>query len=155
MKILTVMNYKSKKGGLVVEAEQLIASLKKEGLSVEAISTYGNIFKRLTAIYRIFKIAPQYDIIMAAGCAYWGFMPIVVAALAAASCNEAPCSKLQGILKAKFLRSRIPPNSASPRKGAWPQRGFTPFSKQSPVGLRRSSSSAFIPASCGVFGEEE
>jgi hypothetical protein len=83
MKILIVMNYKPNWGGLSGAVEELVKSLKGEGFYVNIASTSGTIKDRVKSIVNIFKIAPQYNSIIAAGCAYYGFLPILIGVITA------------------------------------------------------------------------
>ncbi|MEI8349368.1 MAG: glycosyltransferase [Candidatus Omnitrophota bacterium] len=83
MKILTVMNYRSNWGGLSGAVEELVRSLREEGFCVDVASTHGRIRDRIKSIAHIFKIVPRYDLIMAAGCSNYGFLPIFVGVIAA------------------------------------------------------------------------
>ena len=77
------MNYRPNWGGLSGAIEELITSLRAEGFCVDIASTSGKIRDRIKAIAKIFKIAPQYDFIMATGCAYYGFLPVIIGVAAA------------------------------------------------------------------------
>lgn len=81
MKILTVMNYRPG-GGLTGAVEELLKSLRGEGFVVDVASTYGTVRQRIRSIFDIFGLVPKYDFVMCAGCAYYGFLPILVGVLA-------------------------------------------------------------------------
>lgn len=83
MKILVVINYRPNQGGLSGAVEELAKSLKQEGFLVDFASTYGRVRERIKNIINIFQIAPHYDFIMGTGCAYYGFLPILVGVIAA------------------------------------------------------------------------
>ena len=82
MKILTVMNLRCNRGGLTGAVMELAASLREEGFSLEIASTHGKISERIKNIMKIIKTARNYDVIMATGCADYGFLPIAIGVLA-------------------------------------------------------------------------
>ena len=83
MKILVVMNCKPEGGGLCGAVEELVKSLRGEGFYVDIVSTQGRIRDRIKSILNIFKITPQYNFILAAGCANYGFLPILIGVITA------------------------------------------------------------------------
>jgi glycosyltransferase involved in cell wall biosynthesis len=76
------MNYHANRGGITGAVEELINSMKQNSLNVDIISTHGAIKDRIKNIANIFKIASRYDLIMTAGCADFGFLPIIVGVIA-------------------------------------------------------------------------
>lgn len=78
MKILSIMNYKVKGSGITQQMLRLFSDLKNEGINTFICSTYGNVFQRLFNIIKIFRNAQNYDLVFASGCAYTGFLPIIV-----------------------------------------------------------------------------
>ncbi|MFA5337274.1 MAG: glycosyltransferase family 4 protein [Candidatus Omnitrophota bacterium] len=91
MKILIVMNYRGADwGGITGAVEELVASLKIEGFYINIATTHGKIRDRIKHVVHIFKIAPEYDLIMATGCGDYGFLPIFV-----------------GVLIARFFHKRV------------------------------------------------
>jgi len=82
MKILIVMNYR-RNSGITVAIEERLKSLRREGFDVQLVSTHGRIRDRIKNIFYVLKTAPRHDLIMAVGCAYYGFLPIIVGVIAA------------------------------------------------------------------------
>ncbi|MFA5336706.1 MAG: glycosyltransferase family 4 protein [Candidatus Omnitrophota bacterium] len=83
MKILIVMNYRANWGGIAGAVEELVESLRAEGFYINIESTHGRIRDRIRHVGNIFKIVPEYDLIMATGCGDYGFLPIFIGVLAA------------------------------------------------------------------------
>jgi len=82
MKILKVMNLRSNRGGLTGAVMELATSLRKEGFSLDIVSIHGKIRERIKNIAKIIKGAKNYDLIMATGCADYGFLPIAIGVVA-------------------------------------------------------------------------
>ena len=81
MKILIILNFRKDKSGITNQIIELKKGLEKEGLEVQLVSTYGNIFKRLTSVINSLHRAKKSDLIIAVGCAFIGFYPILVGSL--------------------------------------------------------------------------
>lgn len=77
------MNYRSDWGGISGAVEELVKSLQEEGFCVDIVSTFGRIRDRIKSIANIFRTAYRYDLIMATGCAEYGFLPILIGVMAA------------------------------------------------------------------------
>ena len=58
---------------------ELKDSLVSEGLKVEVVSTHGSFRGRIYGIYSAFVKAKECDVILGVGCAYMGFIPMIVA----------------------------------------------------------------------------
>lgn len=83
MKIISVSNYLPNKSGITGAIGELIKSLREEKYEVDILSTHGSIRDRVKNIIKLFKDAPGCDLIMCAGCAYYGFLPILAGVTAA------------------------------------------------------------------------
>lgn len=81
MRVLIILNYRRDKSGITNQITELKNCLEKEGIETTLVSTYGNVFKRLFSIINSFRKAKKTDLIIAAGCAYFGFYPIFVGSL--------------------------------------------------------------------------
>jgi glycosyltransferase involved in cell wall biosynthesis len=77
------MNYRKEIGGITGAIEERVKSLREEGFGVDIISTHGYSSERCKNIIRIFKETPNYDFLIAVGCADYGFLPILVGLIAA------------------------------------------------------------------------
>ena len=81
MKVLIILNYRRDKSGITNQIIELKNGFEREGIETHLVSTYGNVFKRLSSIINSFRKAKGTDLIIAAGCAYFGFYPIFVGSL--------------------------------------------------------------------------
>lgn len=68
-------------GGITAQVNQLKESLVKESYICNIVSTHGKLHKRIASIFKAFRIARNYNLILGVGCAFRGFFPIFVAAL--------------------------------------------------------------------------
>lgn len=80
-RVLIVANIRKSQGGITTQVMELKNSLLSEGLVVEVVSTHGSIKDRIQGAYTAFKRAKECDTILGVGCAYTGFIPIIVAYL--------------------------------------------------------------------------
>lgn len=78
-RVLIVANIRKSQGGITTQVMELKNSLLSEGLCVEVVSTHGSIKDRIQGAYTAFKRAKDTDTILGVGCAYIGFVPIIVA----------------------------------------------------------------------------
>jgi|GEM_PF-1464364 hypothetical protein len=81
--ILIVLNYRESKSGITNQILELKHSLEKENYEVTLVSTYGSVYQRIKGILDIYKIGQNTNLIIAVGCAYYGFFPMMVAAAVA------------------------------------------------------------------------
>lgn len=83
MRLLFIFNYRPYRGGLSGQVEQLISDLQSEKIDVKIFSTSGSIIYRafcfFGAIYHSFKS----ELIISAGSAFRGLLPMFIASLAA------------------------------------------------------------------------
>lgn len=78
-KILIIANIRKTQGGITTQIAELENSLKENDIVTYVISTHGNIVERINGIYTSYLKAKNCDMILGVGCAYLGFLPIVVA----------------------------------------------------------------------------
>lgn len=79
--ILLIANIRAAQGGITTQVYELVESLKSEGIVVKIVSTHGSLSKRFSGILTAFKEAAKYDLILGVGCAYTGFIPIIIASI--------------------------------------------------------------------------
>ena len=82
-RILIVLNYRESKSGITNQILELKFSLEKENYEIKLVSTFGSVLQRLKGVLNVYKLGQNTDFIIAAGCAYSGFLPIIVAAAVA------------------------------------------------------------------------
>lgn len=83
MRILAVMNYRKGRSGITNAIDELFKSLRNEGFTVDVVSTHGRLRDRRRNIFGIFNRVAGYDLVLAVGCAYYGFLPILIGVIAA------------------------------------------------------------------------
>lgn len=103
MRVLIILNYRQDKSGITNQLIELKKGFEKEGITPYLVSTYGNILKRLSSIIHSFKKAKEADLILAAGCAYFGFYPIFVGSLVGALRRKRVIVNFHDGLGEKFL----------------------------------------------------
>jgi hypothetical protein len=104
MKVLIILNYRQDKSGITNQIAELKKGLEKEGIEVRLVSTYGNIFERFSSIVKALKESKRSDIIIAAGCAYFGFYPIFVGSLVGTLRKKKVIVNFHDGLGEKFLK---------------------------------------------------
>lgn len=103
MRILIILNLRHSKSGITEQILYLKKRLKAENYEVKLVSTFGNIICRIKGIINSFKEGNKSDLIIGVGCSYFGFFPIVVAALAAFFFNKKIIYNYHGGQAEKFL----------------------------------------------------
>lgn len=83
MKILIISNLRPNKSGITEQVYNIRKGLIEESHDVELVSTYGSILNRIKGIIQAFKKAFKSDLVIGTGCAFYGFLPVAVAAAAA------------------------------------------------------------------------
>jgi len=83
MKILIVMNYRPNRGGVTDQVLELIQELEKENVTFTIVSTHGRKINRIFNSFRALWIASRHDLVFGIGSAFWGFIPCIIASLAA------------------------------------------------------------------------
>jgi len=83
LKILIISNLRPNKSGITEQVYNIRRGLIEESHDISLISTYGTIFKRLKGIAQAFKEAFKSDLVIGTGCAFYGFLPVAVASIAA------------------------------------------------------------------------
>ena len=103
MKILIILNLRHSKSGITEQILYLKKRLQAENYEVKLVSTFGNIICRIKGIINSFKEGNKSELIIGVGCSYFGFFPIVVAALAAFFLNKKIIYNYHGGQAEKFL----------------------------------------------------
>lgn len=83
MKILIISNLRPNKSGITEQVFNLSSKLAEELHEVTLTSTYGTLISRVKGIIQSFKESFKNDLIIGAGCGYFGFLPIAVAGVVA------------------------------------------------------------------------
>lgn len=83
MKVLIISNLRPVKSGITEQVFNIKNKLEKESFEVTLTSTYGSILKRLIGVLKSFKEAMRTDVVIGAGCAFYGFFPIAVTSVIA------------------------------------------------------------------------
>ena len=78
-KVLIVANVRKTQGGITTQINELTESLISEGIDTEVVSTHGSFYERILGIKDAYVKSKQFDVVLGVGCAYYGFVPIVIA----------------------------------------------------------------------------
>ena len=77
--VLIIANLRKSQGGITTQVLELEKSLNDDGIKAEIVSTHGSSIERIYGLFSSFFKSKNYDIILGVGCAYFGFLPILVA----------------------------------------------------------------------------
>jgi hypothetical protein len=83
LNILIISNLRPNKSGITEQVYNLEKGFIQESHKVTLVSTYGTVIERIKGIYKSFREAFSCDLIIGAGCAFYGFFPIAVASTVA------------------------------------------------------------------------
>ena len=77
MRVLLICNYKPGVGGISGQVEILQRHLREEGHTAEVFSTKGSFLWRLGLLFRLHRVAKDYEVLHIHCCSGWGFLPAV------------------------------------------------------------------------------
>jgi len=103
LKILIVLNYRKSKSGITEQVLLLQNKLEECGFEVNLVNTFGSIPDRIKGLINSVKKGRASDLIIGAGCSYFGFYPIFAAATAAFLLNKKIIFNYHGGQAERFL----------------------------------------------------
>lgn len=103
MRILFVLNHRKNKSGITEQVLLIKRMLEEHRFDVKLVNTYGSIFLRIKGMINAVREGRKCDLIIGAGCSYFGFYPVLAAATAAFFLNKRIIFNYHGGQAERFL----------------------------------------------------
>lgn len=98
-----MLNYRKSKSGITEQVLLLKRKLEENRFDVKLVNTYGSIFIRIKGLINAVRAGRKCDLIIGAGCSYFGFYPVFAAATAAFFLNKRVIFNYHGGQADRFL----------------------------------------------------